>query len=864
MSFEYSDSSYNPQIKLDQNGVRILDPNPIHEIAPLEDMFIYISLEARQRSKSVLTQVNDSFYNFDTRKANTIDIAVPQEETFAGSKLFRSKPMLTTEWTEIGGFRKNVDLFSDHEGFGITNVDVKIQSQTAPQVVIDFVDVRGATLFEQGSCSPYGLFFKLPYPIFILTLKGYYGRPVQYYLNLVKFNSKFNSDTGNMECRAEFIGYSFAFLSDMIMGYVGASQYLKPEVYRPQQILRQKYQDTVNRDGNDLQNFCDNPVITEGRCYTINDLLKVVNEFDKYTQPKVVNSPEFNELQNLTALKTSYDTYSQHVNDLIRELEKECGAGFTTKADFGDNSSRPIRFEIKTDEIFKKIIGKDGTLTKYFANKSGILSADIKLTKTKEIKPGEKADKIIDMLTTAGADQFTSTDPNNQCPGCVDLYNKLEKEPWNNIFNLPESIAAGVTFKMSVTDTGSTKFIDMGYIVKDIEAERSKLSGTDYGDNKQEGIITEKRKKLIQDINKLVKQQLGFDPTIRNIFTILLCNTDAFMEILVNVAMEAEKYHDQRASEYEQLRSKSGDGNTGLISGTAKVYAWPTYYRRSYEGAGNGSTSSVKQGTKEDYPGNDTRFSGWVEVRFVEDFIDAYLEYNRDRKIINGEKEGIAGYDNYVPINPLESPALSQDTPIKYLDLNNSQDIYPVIGERLFIALDHTLMSPIRVTLDAYDIPKIGLTNWNPIINSDPQNLSVSIGVVEANNILSCQDSEAGRTVLATIINEDKPTFIQNVLNSLKTTYGNDSIKTVKADDLNKITFNDATFYEKLGYKLDDEYYIFNPGPEGILLSHKTKSRSNKTYIKADPFSMDNKAGKYPTVGSLLTIVDAVDVKDTF
>jgi hypothetical protein len=36
----------------------------------------------------------------------------------------------------------------------------------------------------------------LPYPLFELTIKGYYGKPVKYCLHLTKFNSKFNSQTG--------------------------------------------------------------------------------------------------------------------------------------------------------------------------------------------------------------------------------------------------------------------------------------------------------------------------------------------------------------------------------------------------------------------------------------------------------------------------------------------------------------------------------------------------------------------------------------------------------------------------------------------------------------------------------------------
>ena len=38
----YSDSSFKPIITTDQQGVRILDPNPYGEIVPPEDLFIYI------------------------------------------------------------------------------------------------------------------------------------------------------------------------------------------------------------------------------------------------------------------------------------------------------------------------------------------------------------------------------------------------------------------------------------------------------------------------------------------------------------------------------------------------------------------------------------------------------------------------------------------------------------------------------------------------------------------------------------------------------------------------------------------------------------------------------------------------------
>ena len=36
------------------NNVRILEPNPVGETVPHEDLFIYVSLKANQKSKSVL------------------------------------------------------------------------------------------------------------------------------------------------------------------------------------------------------------------------------------------------------------------------------------------------------------------------------------------------------------------------------------------------------------------------------------------------------------------------------------------------------------------------------------------------------------------------------------------------------------------------------------------------------------------------------------------------------------------------------------------------------------------------------------------------------------------------------------------
>jgi hypothetical protein len=58
----------------------------------------------------------------------------------------------------------------------------------SPIVVIDFIDVRGSAIFQnRGKLKKMVLIntvlFQLPYPLFELTIKGYYGKPVKYCLH---------------------------------------------------------------------------------------------------------------------------------------------------------------------------------------------------------------------------------------------------------------------------------------------------------------------------------------------------------------------------------------------------------------------------------------------------------------------------------------------------------------------------------------------------------------------------------------------------------------------------------------------------------------------------------------------------------
>tara|TARA_Y100001954_G_scaffold212242_1_gene239850 strand:+ start:492 stop:5513 length:5022 start_codon:yes stop_codon:yes gene_type:complete len=199
---------------------RVIEPkvNENRNIVPLEDLTIFAELTAIVRGRSILTNepLSETINFENTQKDTNVTFTFPQAKE-------GEKPSLTTSWTNIGGQSREKTT----EGFGITNIDIQFDASFVPRVTIDFIDIRGAALFEGGRDSKYyGAFFNLPYPLYLLQFKGYYGDAVTYPLHLMKFNSRFNGETGNFEIKCEFIGHTFAFLSDMLMGYSLAAPYM--------------------------------------------------------------------------------------------------------------------------------------------------------------------------------------------------------------------------------------------------------------------------------------------------------------------------------------------------------------------------------------------------------------------------------------------------------------------------------------------------------------------------------------------------------------------------------------------------------------------------------------------------------------
>ena len=123
------------------------------------------------------------------------------------------------------------------ELFGINSIDIEYNNYAVPVVTINFTDIRGIGLFsteeerhdENGTPrdnivnSFFKCFFKFPYPKFSLMVKGFYGHPVTYELFCADFKANFDSNSGNFNAIAKFVGYSFSLLNDVTMNAIIAA-----------------------------------------------------------------------------------------------------------------------------------------------------------------------------------------------------------------------------------------------------------------------------------------------------------------------------------------------------------------------------------------------------------------------------------------------------------------------------------------------------------------------------------------------------------------------------------------------------------------------------------------------------------------
>lgn len=681
-------------VKVDQNNLVFIDPNSVISdglVEPRnidqEKLVMYINLEADLVPRSYLLSDTDQT-RFVSIVNKTFNLLTPQTGTDLNTdwtESYTPEPKENSNKDQVLYFDKSDFSDSSGQAFGIDSINITIKGANfIPQININFIDVRGKTLFEQPTNSPYNTFFHLPWPIFYLTIKGYYGKAMRYRLHLVKFSSKYNESNGNFEIATSFVGSTYAYLNDIPLSGIINAPYLyanateeskqfneekgtfRQEVKRSSKgymMLKSVYSEMIQK-GIIPKDF---PVVTLREIeYLAMGLDKYLEKtiFDQVLDPKALAKiEEYNKAINIYVgqikgwitenLSLYYDTYDDVRYFFFNQL-KNATSDIKLK---GATTNGTLEYIIKTNnEIITKIAKDINGL---------VINND---NTNKKIKP-----KFI-IKTLQDVSVYFAEKPNNDRGGQLQFGVKVD-----------------------------LLYADMGDIQNLFYEESSRIL-----------------KELEKQINVIVrdkKKGLGFDPTIKNLFAIIMANAEVYIRMMKDIHIRAFDAANTRSKLLQPFDKESKGGS---------IYPWPEVKKEI-----PGSRTQIIA-----YPGDfelrkrlkSTDKLIWPEVDFIEQYIkfvtkvtgvekiDYFFSNNDEEKILKNittlfDTLSITPYGNRV-LSSFLYEIFERAKQITLVDTFNSESIQE-LAKVEFENLQKTLENDV----DIVDVLKNKVKSITDLIN---------------------------------------------------------------------------------------------------------------------------------------------------
>jgi hypothetical protein len=510
----------NNRIGCSSGKTKLIDPNNFYGqdssnnmSVPLEDLTISVQLTTNKKGRTVLSS-NNSGNKTINKTQNSNDVTV----TFIEGAEVNGKKVLTSKFTDLTTVFDKDTPNSSSENLGITNIEIDFNSSYAPMITINFIDLRGSSIFQNESQlneseNKYSVFFQLPYPLYELTIKGYYGKPVKYCLHMTKFNSKFNSQTGNFEITANFIGYTYAMLSDMLLGILKAIPYTSKGITKYAELKK-----------------------IEPTALNLNDLMIKIGQIDLNLEKIGASDP------NAANLRTTEEMLEKLIE--IRNVINGLGQNIDYNQKLtGEEAYKYIVVNNSSTEAIRKVDGHKEDYNTQITNliesynlKEGDVKAGAGLTSSYFLT--NNATKTL----TSNIQVFKGEKFSNQTSVIIDVYdrkslvNDVNKEV--DIYNMSPLFSQ----------------IDDVRITLEKELKRLKLV-------------------LGNSIKESITKSLDFQPTVRNIVNVFTNAVEIFLAIIYEVSTEAETNLGRDA----QLKTAFNlNGNSDLKS-NVKYYPWPDY-----------------------------------------------------------------------------------------------------------------------------------------------------------------------------------------------------------------------------------------------------------------------------------------------
>lgn len=598
---------------------------------------------------------------------------------------------LTTNFTDI----QNVDPRNNtQECLGIESINISYDSWLHPTVVVKFVDVRGATVMQPSEQEYYNegnrgevyhlykSLFTMPYPLFILKVKGFYGKGVTYRLAVNKTDIDFDSKNGNFVLTVNFIGHMYGLFADVPMTCLAIAPYTEEgDKYWKEKIASNefcfyRYDDNGNE-------------VMQSPMLKFPELAKKIAEVECAQSIANAQSETHEMMQDIDedieALTHIINCYNDlFVNDNVKyfsyfEEDTEnpkysymfiCGVENTIASHDSGIGDKLTAFSEALSAYDDKFSGGQEKIKGYFgAIDTWVNDSEHYYVFTKD-QSGWKYNghtwswyESKDEHGHAVAAQALQDDGRHQEfsePLMKFLVDCVEKKSYENM----------TTFKLYVHYRGSSKY----------------STGIKYLTDRKNAL--EKRKvKYNEDYKKehdsLVEQALGFRPSIKNIFDLAFAHLETFMHVYFKHLEVIKNQLEKDRTKREKTTYGIGDGDTDTETpkeGAEGIKLRGNYlppFATFYEDCKDEENNSITR-KKEIWPGKEGALIGnpeenLEEIKFVYELLNGSKLYFEESQEANRIIEGYRA--SGTTVNAVQSgPATSVENfiPITVYDIANN------------------------------------------------------------------------------------------------------------------------------------------------------------------------------------------------
>lgn len=461
------------------------------------------------------------------------------------------------------------------EMVGIKSVNIEYERSCVPIISIVFTDVRGMSIFQPQEIardntyngikginkhnvaqSFFQCFFKMPLPKFTIYIKGFYGKPVAYEVMCDKFDTNFNSDTGDFEVSTRFIGYAYSFLTDVSMDALIAAPYSD---YRGADYWNERVESgefyVLDKTGKHHKKM---PTLTEivTRYNELSVTGKSEDEATTVTYEENNHEIELKELKDIhdNAYTKWYDNLYSYLSALFnKEGEQRCFDFRETGTDsdymylllLTDKSGPDNLSGIYRDSLqgFHELNNNVYNIIKTYNEKENkfkeLENVSIDFTDYRKIRIFQEiSSRVVDVrdgkaISREGGPDFVHNLPDY-----------LKNDILQRLFYYTNPSSGGNESNESIFDTtvntikqkGDTdKQLLYGYVIKvDYSSVKDRINGLTAEMNKS--AEQKSQEKRLKEINEKLMARMDFYPSIENFTRIMMAHFETFMDMMYGLA----------------------------------------------------------------------------------------------------------------------------------------------------------------------------------------------------------------------------------------------------------------------------------------------------------------------------------------